>query len=88
MIRIDRMRLEGIIEFMGDEFTTVDVIREYLGHYHRDEGTSPWHSFNAQFGRYLATHRAELRIEKDRTIPVRDDGGGKTRAMCWRKLRQ
>ena len=86
MIPIDFARVESIIEPLADQFTTADVLRGYIGHFHKDKGTPVWYSFNAWFGKYLSHNREDLWIEKIGPISVVDDCGERTQATQWRKL--
>lgn len=66
-------------------FSTVDVIRNILGFYHRDVGTPGGASPNAQFGKHLMKYALEfgiVRVLPDKT--VNDGEGGTTTAAMWR----
>ena len=68
-------------------FTTIEVIRRYLGHFHSDVGTPPAISFNAQFGRLLKRNEARLGIVEDAAAePALDDSGRDTSTSRWRVL--
>ena len=71
----------------SNTFTTTDVIRKYLGHFHSDIGTPPGVSFNAQFGKRLKRNEDELGIAKvtagERT---RDDNRRKTSTSRWTRI--
>lgn len=85
MIPISLPRVQSIIRRLGDEFTTVDVLRAYVNHYHKDDGTPVQFSINAGFGRHLSRIREALRIVSVRDVNVRDDNHGRSRARLWRK---
>lgn len=85
MISIDQNLVRSIIKSLDDQFTTADVLRRYIGHFHKDKGAPVWISFNVQFGKYLSNCRDELRIESIEETTVLDDNGEETTAMMWRK---
>ena len=67
------------------EFSTVEVIREILGFYHRDVDTPGGSSPNAQFGKHLMKNAHEfgiVRVPPDRT--VNDGEGDTTTSAIWR----
>jgi hypothetical protein len=83
-VSLDRVR--NCIQKIGkNEFTTAEVIRKYLGHFCSDIGTSPSHSFNAQFGALLKRNELLLEIEEiKKNVPIEDDHRNKTTTSLWR----
>ena len=87
LARVSRCIDECLRESRSNFFTTADVIRRYLGHFHSDIGTPPGISFNAQFGKILKKNRDELGIaEVTPSVPTRDDNGRKTSNSHWTRL--
>ncbi|MBZ0223285.1 MAG: hypothetical protein K8F35_09665 [Dokdonella sp.] len=75
----------GSLSARKDLFSTVDVIREILGHYHRDVGIPAGSSPNALFGKKLSRHEEAFRLVRDhpdRDAP--DDDGEPTTSAYWR----
>jgi hypothetical protein len=65
------------------EFRTVDVIREYLRHFHSD-GTNPHESINANIGKFLQENSGALGIkEKAANQSCTDDDGNSTHTSLW-----
>ena len=68
------------------EFTTVDVIRQYLGRFCSDLETAPVYSFNAQFGKLLQGNAESLGIVKIKPdVSIRDDHGHETKTSRWQR---
>ena len=88
-IPISIKRVRKCISQLQGEFTSADILRGYIGHFHRDKGAPAATSFNAQFGKWLRKNKENLGIKwAGRDKHVIDDAGGKTRAVAWRKVRE
>jgi hypothetical protein len=67
-----------------NEFLTVDVIRQYLGHYISDT-TNANESLNANIGKFLGEKEKELGIiETAKSQAVTDDRGNPSKSSLWR----
>ena len=87
MITLYLRRAAWSIARLEHRFTTADVLRQYIGHFHCDIGTPAHYSFNAQFGRWLVENRVVLQIEViQERFNIRDDDGRRTQATQWSKL--
>jgi len=65
------------------DFYTIDVIRQYIGHYYADE-TNAYESINANIGKFLQENSAALGIqEKAPNQPVTDDDGNQSSSSIW-----
>ena len=80
---IDQMKAGGV-----NEFTTVEIIKHYVGHYHAD-ATNVHDSINANIGRFLAENTAALGIvEKASGQSVNDDMGHHSQTAVWEFARK
>jgi hypothetical protein len=72
------------IRARGDtEFSTVDVIKMYLGRFHSDR-TNPYESTNANIGKFLQENSGALKIkEKAADRSCKDDDGNPTSTSIW-----
>ena len=87
-ILISLERIRRCIAELGDcrEFTTAQVIREYIGHFCSDRQTPAAYSFNAQFGRLLARNTEQLGISMIAIDErIRDDHDVATTTARWRR---
>jgi hypothetical protein len=65
------------------EFSTVEVIRKYIKHFHSD-GTNPHDSINANIGKFLSDNAKALGIrEKAAKQSCTDDDGNSTSTSIW-----
>jgi hypothetical protein len=65
------------------DFSTVDVIREYIGHFYSDE-TNAYESINANIGKFLQENSGALGIrEKAAKQPCKDDDDNPTSTSIW-----
>jgi hypothetical protein len=65
------------------EFSTVDLIRRYIRHFHSD-GTNPHESINANIGKFLGENAKALGIkEKIPDQSCKDDDGNLTSTYVW-----
>ena len=86
-IPISLERIRRCIAELGDcrDFTTAQVIREYIGHFCSDRQTPAVYSFNAQFGRLLARNTERLGIAMIATDErICDDHDLPTTTARWR----
>jgi hypothetical protein len=74
----------GQIRAKGDKsFSTVDLIRKYIGHFYSDE-TNAHDSINANIGKFLKENDKALGInEQAADQPVDDDNGKQTKTSIW-----
>jgi hypothetical protein len=67
-----------------NEFLTVDVIRQYVGHYVSDH-TDVNESLNANIGKFLGENEDDLGIiEIAKSQSVTDDNGNSSKSSLWR----
>ena len=87
VIEVDLERIKNIINgFTKNEFSTIDVIREYSGGFYSNKNTAACYSFNAQFGKILQNNSNYLEITEIRTCEnARDDNGNITSTTIWEK---
>ena len=65
------------------DFSTVDLIRQYIGHYYSNE-TYPNESINANIGKFLKENATALGIrENTPNQSAVDDSGKSTRTSVW-----
>ena len=75
---VDKIKAQG-----KSEFYTMDVIKDYIGHYHSDE-TNVHDSINANIGRFLGENAGALGIvEKAAHQSVTDKDGHPTTSALW-----
>jgi hypothetical protein len=73
----------GQIRADKTEFSTVDVIGKYIGHFYSDE-TNAYESINANIGKFLQETSGALGIrEKAAKQPCKDDDGNPTSTSIW-----
>ena len=76
---IEEIRKQG-----KQEFSTVDLIQEYIKHYNVDR-TSPNESINANIGKFLKENDTILGIKKIASNQsVKDDNGNVTSTSIWK----
>ena len=76
--QIDQMKANG-----AKEFTTVEIIKQYIGHYYAD-AANVHDSINANIGRFLGANANTLKIkEKASGQPVTDDSGHHSQTAVW-----
>lgn len=91
-IKINMEIVKKIIDELGTnqkEFSTVDVIREYLGSYKNNsiEKIAPVYTINSQFGKLLKNNMGELNIEEvKKSFQVNDDDGKPTKTSIWKVI--
>jgi hypothetical protein len=85
-INISVERVRNCIQSLNrKEFTTADIIREYLGRFCSNIGTPATYSFNAQFGKLLKRKKTELGItEIARNEAIKDDHDHNTTTSRWK----
>ena len=80
---IIRKYVEEIRDDGKPDFSTVDLIKQYTGHYYSDK-VYPNESINANIGKFLKENANALgirEIESDK--PVVDDSGQSTSTSVW-----
>lgn len=84
-IEVSIERVQEIIDtFNGQEFKTIDVIKEYSGGFYSNKNTPAYYSFNAQFGKLLKRNEANLNIfEVEKNVRVKDEAGHSTSTSTW-----
>ena len=87
VIEVDLDRIKKIITgFTKNEFSTIDVIREYSGGFYSNKNTAAHYSFNAQFGKLLKRNRKYLEIAQiKKGVNEEDDNGNMTTTSIWGK---
>jgi hypothetical protein len=81
---IIKKHLDEIKASGKNEFFTVDVIRQYLGHYVSDT-TNAHESLNANIGKFLKEKEDDLEIiEIAKSQPVTDCKGNPSKSSLWR----
>ena len=91
-IKIDMEAVKKIIDKIGldhQKFSTVDVIRKYLGSYRNNniEYVAPIYTINSQFGKLLKNNMSELNIEEvESKADAKDDDGKETTTSIWRVI--
>ncbi|MCQ4320987.1 hypothetical protein [Stutzerimonas stutzeri] len=66
-----------------NEVLTTDIIEQYMGGFHQNKGVPVSDSWNAQFGKYLKAHQAELDILEIASKQKVEVNGGFTSASMW-----
>lgn len=86
-VSLDRVRhciQQAAANSPSARFSTADVIRAYLGHFHSDLDTPPVYSFNAQFGKLLKRNAEGLGIVEDAANQaILDDAEHMTSTSLW-----
>ena len=85
-ILVSLARIRQIIESYENEFSTIDVLRQYGGCFCSNIGTPVAFSFNAQFGKLLKRNCEALGIEEVKAnATAKDDHGHRTSTSIWRR---
>jgi hypothetical protein len=91
-IQINMEVVKGIIDEISanhKEFSTIDVIRKYLGNYRNNsiKYVAPKFTFNSQFGKLLKDNMGDLNIEEvEDNVDTKDDDGKKTTTSIWKTI--
>lgn len=86
VIQINAERLAQILnEFRQErrEAFTTEIIDRYMGGFHSNKAVPASVSWNAQFGKYLKAHEAELNIREIATKQEVNTNSNSTTSSSW-----
>ncbi|GEM_PF-1481023 len=85
-IKINTERLTDTLNELRlnrSEALTTEIIDRYMGGFHQNKGVPVSDSWNAQFGKYLKAHHAELDIREIAPNQRVEVNNGFTSASLW-----
>ncbi|AHL77594.1 hypothetical protein CH92_00275 [Stutzerimonas stutzeri] len=85
-IQINTERLKNTLDQIRlnrSEALTIDIIEQYMGGFHQNKAVPPTDSWNAQFGKYLKAHHAELGVREIAAGQKVKVNGSLTSSSLW-----
>ncbi len=85
-IQINTERLTNTLNELRinrSEVLTTEIIDRYMGGFHQNKAVPPNDSWNAQFGKYLKAHHAELNIKEIAARQQVKVNGSFTTSSLW-----